>query len=192
MKMMGSKRWVCADVHPVAHDDMFVMKTKITFTGPSLMGYILLVRRFHVYIANLKQETNQTVVRFKETHLSIQQKDHNNKTAKTNVICRSRKEIYICIEESTTTFDIFKSNIQDSFLQCKRWIIVQFKEFIVKQKPVAGHFGDSQTVKKVSNSSITMKLWVLPEKHRLQPIPNLIVQELPLGLFLSWIESAYF
>ena len=57
------------------------------------MGYILLVRRFHVHIANLKQETNPTVVRFKETHLSIQQKDHNNKTARTNVIYRSRKEI---------------------------------------------------------------------------------------------------
>lgn len=51
MKMMGSGRWVCADVHQVAEDDnMFVMKTKITFTGPTLKGYILLVSHFHMNI----------------------------------------------------------------------------------------------------------------------------------------------
>lgn len=111
------------------------------------MGYILLVRRFHVYIANLKQETNQTVVRFKETHLSIQQKDHNNKTARTTLFVEVAKKLHL-YRRIEYIEDIFKSNIQDSFLQCKRWIIVQFKEFIVKQKPVAGHFGDSQTVKK--------------------------------------------
>lgn len=45
MKTLGSKRWVCADVYqPVAENDVFVMKTKITFTGPALQGYILLVR----------------------------------------------------------------------------------------------------------------------------------------------------
>ena len=44
MKMMGSARWVCADVFQVADgDNMFVMKTMITFTGPSVKGYILLV-----------------------------------------------------------------------------------------------------------------------------------------------------
>ena len=44
MKTMGSARWVCADVFQVADgDNMFVMKTMITFTGPALKGYILLV-----------------------------------------------------------------------------------------------------------------------------------------------------
>ena len=48
MKVMNSMRWVCADVHQkVAEDEkMFVMKTKVTFTGPDVMGYILLVSEF--------------------------------------------------------------------------------------------------------------------------------------------------
>ena len=44
MKVMGSARWVCADVFQVADgDNMFVMKTMITFTGPAIKGYVLLV-----------------------------------------------------------------------------------------------------------------------------------------------------
>ena len=50
MKTMGSMRWVCADVHQVANEDMFLMKTKITFNGPTLKGYILLVSPSNTYI----------------------------------------------------------------------------------------------------------------------------------------------
>ena len=48
MKTMRGMRWVCADVQPVVHNGMFVMKTKITFKGPTLKGYILLVSYCHV------------------------------------------------------------------------------------------------------------------------------------------------
>lgn len=45
MKTMGGLRWVCADVRQVMEGgDMFEMKSKITFTGPSLKGYILLIQ----------------------------------------------------------------------------------------------------------------------------------------------------
>lgn len=45
MKTMGGLRWVCADVRQVMEgDNMFAMKTKITFTGPALKGYILLIQ----------------------------------------------------------------------------------------------------------------------------------------------------
>lgn len=48
MKTMGGLRWVCADVRQVMEGgDMFEMKSKITFTGPSLKGYILLVSHFY-------------------------------------------------------------------------------------------------------------------------------------------------
>ena len=47
MKVMRSARWVCADVHQEAvGDNVFTMKTKITFTGPTLKGYMLLVSPF--------------------------------------------------------------------------------------------------------------------------------------------------
>lgn len=51
MKVMNSMRWVCADVHQkmAEVDKMFVMKTKITFTGPDVMGYILLVSKFYCH-----------------------------------------------------------------------------------------------------------------------------------------------
>ena len=53
MKVMNSMRWVCADVHQkmAEVDKMFVMKTKITFTGPDVMGYILLVSEFYCHFS---------------------------------------------------------------------------------------------------------------------------------------------
>ena len=52
-KTMGGMRWVCADAHQMMEGDkMFVMKTKITFTGPALEGYILLVSPFYISVNN--------------------------------------------------------------------------------------------------------------------------------------------
>ncbi|XP_068745226.1 uncharacterized protein [Montipora capricornis] len=45
MKVMGSGRWVCADNPAVLNHEMFVMKTKVTFKGPALKGYILLIQQ---------------------------------------------------------------------------------------------------------------------------------------------------
>ena len=45
MKVMGSSRWVCADNPAVEKNEMFVMKAKVTFRGPALKGYVVLVRR---------------------------------------------------------------------------------------------------------------------------------------------------
>ncbi|XP_067035339.1 uncharacterized protein [Acropora muricata] len=45
MKVMGSSRWVCADNPAVEKNEMFVMKAKVTFRGPALKGYVVLIQR---------------------------------------------------------------------------------------------------------------------------------------------------
>ena len=57
MKTMRSARWVCADVHQVVEgDNMFVMKTRIMFTGPTLQGYMLLVSQCYNAPVNVKPQ----------------------------------------------------------------------------------------------------------------------------------------
>ena len=45
-KTMGSGRWVCAVIGLTHEEGLFVMATKVTFVGPALQGYILLVSHF--------------------------------------------------------------------------------------------------------------------------------------------------
>ncbi|XP_078358914.1 uncharacterized protein LOC144643511 isoform X1 [Oculina patagonica] len=78
MKMMGSGRWVCADVHQVADgDNMFVMKTKITFTGPTLKGYMLLVQYKSHDKFMTSEETSIYVDLAYSSNSSIKSVDHN-------------------------------------------------------------------------------------------------------------------
>lgn len=66
MKVMGSSRWVCADNPAVEKNEMFVMKAKVTFRGPALKGYVILVRRRRNTIYILLYSRKETPLRSEE------------------------------------------------------------------------------------------------------------------------------